>query len=234
MKRRRGGKSRAARFAEDQEFRSILISLLAFLHVCQSPLKETPPRLGHAFLESSSRLLLSLPSERWVQYGHRAELEQITAARWLTAPPPPHYPVSARLEHGFPLLSCSHTLPLTRLCYLFSNSPYELLKYSVLLKSYLMPLTLGDDLDSHFTYLKKRLSIDCDLPAALCFISHTGWPARPSLISTMARKGGVSLSHLRFTFQSFVYIPSPWDDALFKGKYCFIDLKSQLTIIFSP
>jgi hypothetical protein len=98
---------------------------------------------------------------------------------------------------------------LSRLCYLFSNSPYELLKYSVLLKSYLMPLTLAGDLDSHSTDLKKRLSIGCDLPAALCFTSHSGWLAPPSLTSPMAlKRSRLPFSSQRFIFQSFVYLPS--------------------------
>lgn len=122
-----------------------------------------------------------------------------------------------------------HMPSLTCLSYLFPNSPYELLKYSVLLKSYLMPLILGDDLDSHLAYFKKEI-INCDLPSALGFACKP-WSANTSILNLNlgSQRRSFPFSSRRFTLQSFVCIPSLWDGVLCKGKYCFIDLESQLT-----
>lgn len=102
-----------------------------------------------------------------------------------------------------------HTPSFTCLSYLFPNSPYELLKYSVLLESYLTPLILRDDLDSHFAYLKKKEIINCDPPSALCFACRPG-PADMAILNlNRGSQRSLPFSSLRSNYNHlFIYLLS--------------------------
>lgn len=177
--------------------------ILTFSKLVNLLLRRPLPEQATISGKGSPWLLMLSPScELWVQYGHRAQREQIRAPCWLTEPPPPHYPISARLSR----------LPRTTrhpcLSYLFPNSPYELLKYSVLLESYLTPLILRDDLDSHFAYLKREI-INRDPPSALCFACRPA-PADTAILNL--KRGSqrtFAFSSLRSNYNHlFIYLLS--------------------------